>query len=435
MILKGSKRSGGTALALHLLNEQDNEHIELHELRGFSADTLKGAFKEIEAISKGTRCRQYLFSLSLSPPETECVPVEQFEKAIEKIEKKLGLEDQPRAIVLHEKEGRRHAHCVWSRIDDENMKAIDMPYFKMKLRDISKELYLEHGWKLPKGFLDKTMRDPENFTLAEYQQAKRLSEDPKALKAMFQECWAASDNKQSFMQALEDRGFYLADGDQRGYVVVDVQGEVYSLSRWVGVRSKELQARLGDSATLPSVSATKADLASRMTKTLEAHQKTIRQQIQNEAAPLLKERLAMQQRHREERERMKLFHDKRHAQETKNRSERMSKGMKAVWHWITGKYQKMREENERQLQKSKERDSAEKRLMIDTQIKERQRLQTALLEIRQQHQANRTALREYVAYYMRLGREAQNRPKMEFQKAEGRTRSQSQDKGRGREMD
>lgn len=120
--------------------------------------------------------------------------------------------------------------------------------------------------------------------------------------------------------------------------------------------------------------------------------------LQNEAAPLLKERLAMQQRHREERERMKQFHDKRHAQETKNRSERMSKGMKAVWHWITGKYQKMREENERQLQKSKERDSAEKRLMIDTQLKERRLLQTALLEIRQQHQANRTALREYVAY-------------------------------------
>lgn len=435
MILKASKRSGGAALALHLLNAEDNEHVELHELRGFSADTLKGAFKEIEAISKGTRCRQYLFSLSLSPPETECVPVEQFEKAIKKIEKKLGLEDQPRAIVFHEKEGRRHAHCVWSRIDGETMKAIDMPFFKMKLRDVSKELYLEHGWKLPRGFLGKNMHDPENFSLAEYQQAKRLSEDPKALKAMFQECWAASDNKQSFMQALEDRGFYLAAGDQRGFVAVDVQGEVYSLSRWVGTRSKELQARLGDSATLPSVSATKADLAKRMTKTLEAHQNTIRQQIQNEAAPLLKERLAMQQRHREERDRMKQFHEKRQAQENRTRSERMSKGMKAVWHWITGKYQKMREENERQLQKSKERDSTEKRMMIDTQIKERQRLQTELLGIRQQHQANRTALREYVAYYLRLGRETQSRPKMESQKAEGVARSQSQDKSRGREMD
>ena len=137
------------------------------------------------------------------------------------------------------------------------MKAIDMPYFKMKLRDVSKELFLEHGWKLPRGFLDSKERNPENFTLAEYQQAKRQSEDPKALKAMFQECWASSDNRQSFTQALEDRGFYLAAGDQRGFVALDFQGEVYSLSRWVGVRAKELEARLGDCATLPKVSETK----------------------------------------------------------------------------------------------------------------------------------------------------------------------------------
>lgn len=65
MILKGSQRSGGKALAAHLINEADNEHIELHDLRGFSADDLTGAFKEVEAISKGTRCTQYLFSLSL----------------------------------------------------------------------------------------------------------------------------------------------------------------------------------------------------------------------------------------------------------------------------------------------------------------------------------------------------------------------------------
>lgn len=36
-------------------------------------------------------------------------------------------------------------------------------------------------------------------------------------------------------------------------------------------------------------------------------------------------------------------------------------------------------------------------------------------------------LREYVAHYMRLGREAENCPKLEFQKAECQTRSQSQD--------
>lgn len=58
------------------LNEADNEHIELHDLRGFSADDLTGAFKEVEAISKGTRCTQYLFSLRVILPNIN--PIEYF---------------------------------------------------------------------------------------------------------------------------------------------------------------------------------------------------------------------------------------------------------------------------------------------------------------------------------------------------------------------
>lgn len=69
MILKGSQRSGGRDLAVHLMNSTDNEHVRLHELRGFASHDLKSAVLEAEAISLGTKCRQYLFSLSLSPPE------------------------------------------------------------------------------------------------------------------------------------------------------------------------------------------------------------------------------------------------------------------------------------------------------------------------------------------------------------------------------
>ena len=71
------------------------------------------------------------FSLSLSPPPNERVPIEVFETAIEQIEQKLGLEDQPRAVVFHEKEGRRHAHVVWSRIDTDEMKAINLPFYQV----------------------------------------------------------------------------------------------------------------------------------------------------------------------------------------------------------------------------------------------------------------------------------------------------------------
>ncbi len=46
MILKGSQRAGGANLAHHLMRTDDNEHVELHEVRGFASNDLKEAFKE-----------------------------------------------------------------------------------------------------------------------------------------------------------------------------------------------------------------------------------------------------------------------------------------------------------------------------------------------------------------------------------------------------
>ncbi len=136
MILKGSQRGNAAKLARHLMNIQDNEHVELHELRGFvSEEQLLDALLEAQAVAKGTRCQQHLFSLSLNPPEGERVDVGSFETAIEMVEQRLGLDGHPRAIVFHEKEGRRHAHAVWSRIDAETMTAKNLPFFKRRLAE------------------------------------------------------------------------------------------------------------------------------------------------------------------------------------------------------------------------------------------------------------------------------------------------------------
>ena len=66
------------------------------------------------------------------------------------------------------------------------------------MREVSKELYLENGWQMPHGLMDSKARDPKNFTLAEWQQAKRVGLHAGELKGMIQECWAASDTKADF---------------------------------------------------------------------------------------------------------------------------------------------------------------------------------------------------------------------------------------------
>ncbi|MFT7045481.1 MAG: hypothetical protein ACJAYH_000747, partial [Celeribacter sp.] len=106
MILKAKERGDGGQLARYLLATSDNEHVELHEVSGFVSDNLLDAFHEADAIARGTRCKNYLFSMSLNPPEGAYVETEAFEKTADLIETKLGLENQPRAIVFHEKDGR-----------------------------------------------------------------------------------------------------------------------------------------------------------------------------------------------------------------------------------------------------------------------------------------------------------------------------------------
>lgn len=65
MILNASQRGGASQLGSHLL-KAENEQVEVHEIRGFVSDDIRGAMKEAQAVAKGTRCEQFLFSVSLS---------------------------------------------------------------------------------------------------------------------------------------------------------------------------------------------------------------------------------------------------------------------------------------------------------------------------------------------------------------------------------
>lgn len=396
MILVASQRGGGADLARHLM-KAENEHVELHDLRGFVADDLGSAFKEAYAISKGTRCRQFLFSLSLNPPEQENVPVEVFDDAVERIEAKMGLTDQPRAIVFHEKQGRRHAHVVWSRIDPETMTAINLPHFKRKLMDVARDLYLEHDWKMPRGLIDKTERDPLTFGQGEWQQALRAKRDLKALKAMFRQCWAASDSRGAFAAALSERGFYLAKGDRRGHVAVDWQGEVYAISHWTGMKAKDMRSRLGDPSDLPSVEETLADVRQKLQGRLEGFRSAEMARAERQTRDLTLRRTAMVQRHRSDRDALRQKQETRQTMEANARAARLPRGLRGLWFRVTGKYRTLVEKNETALADCMARDRAERQQVIERQLKERRRLQHVILEEKHRAEIVMTAMTRDIA--------------------------------------
>jgi len=401
MILKGSQRSGAVALADHLMNEFDNDHLSVIELRGFVSDTLHGALSEAYAISKATCCKQFMFSLSLNPPQDYIASDDDFLDAAERAEKALGLGNQPRAIVVHEKEGRRHAHVVWSRIDVDEMKAINLPHFKNKLRDLARELFLDHGWALPDGLASYGNKSPLNFTLEEWQIAKRKGIDPREIKQTFQQAWQRSDSLIGLKNALEEQGFFLAKGDRRGFVALDVDGKVYALAKWCGVKAKDIKAKHGVPTDLSTVEQAKQTIRSKMTTQMRDFISQVKERHDAELDPIRTEHAKMKELHREERRRMTEGQERRWAEETRTRSERLNKGLRGLFDRMTGKAKAVRTQNEMEARQSAQRDQDQREMMINAQMHERQTLQQALNKAKTKHMADRRLLAQSVRQSLR----------------------------------
>lgn len=269
MILKGNQRAGAADLASHLMNSLDNNVVEIADLQGTVSDDLHGAFSEFQAAAKGTKAEKFLYSLSINPAEP--ISREQYSEAITAIEDKLGLAGQPRAIVFHIKEGREHCHVVWSRTNTENMKAIHMSHDHAKLCDLSCELAHKFGHELPPGLKaweekNRAQKDKLEATMAENAQAKETGVTPEQRQQEITSAYTQTDTATAFQNALFEKGYILAQGQRRAFVVVDRFGKVHSLTRYIkGHKAKDIKSKLSsvDLAELPTVDEAQEQMANR----------------------------------------------------------------------------------------------------------------------------------------------------------------------------
>jgi len=407
MILVGNQRGGARNLAMHLM-KPENDHVNVHEVRGFACDDLGGAFHEAYAVSRGTRCKQFLFSLSLNPPQNERVSTEVFENAIDRIETKLGLTGQPRAIVFHEKEGRRHAHAVWSRINADEMKAVQLSHSRTKLMDVSRELYREHGWNMPKGLADRSQRDPKNFTLAEWQQAKRQGKDPRTIKTALQDAWAISDSKAALTHALEERGFKLARGDRRGFVALDYKGEPYALAKWAGVKTKEVRARIGDPNALPSILEAKAQIAHEIIPALDRMHAELKAKECKRQEEQKRRKQEQIERQRTMRQTQLQMMETRQAEEARRRQTRFRSGLSGAWDVLRGKHKRISQQNEHEAWAAIKRDRTQKDELVFRHLQQRQHLKLQALQLRHNFKAQTQELKQDAQHYERMAETSPN---------------------------
>jgi hypothetical protein len=327
MILKGNQRGGGQQLAAHLQNSFDNERVELAELRGSIAQDLAGAFDEWRSDASATKCKKYLYSLSLNPDQAQRrLTREEYLELLDRTERSLKLVGQPRAVVFHEKKDkdgvvREHCHAVWSRIDTEKTKAVQIAHDRLKLRTVAREFARDHGLELPDGLKKDGKKDRFNErakqeNLAERQQKERNGISKEQRMADIATCWRETGNAAAFVQALEAKGYFIAKGDQRAFVVVDLHGEVHSLSRQLSgvAKSKELKERLASLPleALPDIAGAREQAKKKIEQAKDSEQQEAARAKEQQENERRREQQAERERQlQERREALKLRQDER----------------------------------------------------------------------------------------------------------------------------
>ena len=262
MIIKGNIRTSGSSLGSYLLsegrfekNKEKNERIEVWEANGYEqGDRLQDILADIEHSATGTQCEKPLFHVQIRAGKDEQLTRDQFLESVNRLEEKLELTWHERVIVAHTLEGQEHLHVVWNRIDHEQEKAAELHYYKHKCTDLARELEKEFGLREL-----SAQKQQSKLSRDEEQQAIRHDEKPQEVKAAVRECWEQSDSGKAFVTALDDRGYLLAAGDRRDYVIVDELGGTYSPARLTGSKAAEVRKRLSDidREALPSVAEAK----------------------------------------------------------------------------------------------------------------------------------------------------------------------------------
>jgi hypothetical protein len=198
VIIKGKSRAGPSQLARHLGRADTNERVELLEL-AWGGTSVQEAFRDWQVISEGTKGRLGLYHANIDPDAKYAMTLEQWLRAVEVLEEELGLQGQPRAIVMHEKNGREHIHVVWARTDMDTMKLRSDSMNYQAHERASLRLEQEFGHEHVPGKHAKRDREAQpEFPTAEaqhdeWQQGERGGMNHRERKAQVKGLYEASD--------------------------------------------------------------------------------------------------------------------------------------------------------------------------------------------------------------------------------------------------
>ncbi|WP_210340454.1 relaxase/mobilization nuclease domain-containing protein [Bradyrhizobium sp. CCBAU 51753] len=178
------------------------------------------------ARAKAARTQRPLYHASISPEAATPLRAEQITQAVDHLEDRLGLQGQPRVVLLHRKKDREHIHVVWSRIEADTGNAVSYSWNYRLHEQASRELEAMFGHRPVPNSPARRVRAPGDAEDYELRQAERCGLSPSKASQEITAIWnAASANPDELRTRLAETGYTLARGDRRVFVVIDRHGD------------------------------------------------------------------------------------------------------------------------------------------------------------------------------------------------------------------
>ncbi|MCZ6828785.1 MAG: hypothetical protein O7F73_04235 [Gammaproteobacteria bacterium] len=280
--------------------------------------------------------------------------------------------------------------------------AKQLPHFKIRLNELSLALFYENGLEPPPGLVDKKKRDPNNYGWRIWLQAKRLKEDPRDLKEIIRTSLENSYSRGDLEKKLKDHGLYLAQGDKRNFLIVHHSGEPMAMTRYSGMKSKDIAGKIGEAKNLPTLAQVQTQIKDQQSQVVKKRLADLKERQSVEARPLLAEKKAMTQNHRDERSSLKDFQKERWQREALNRANRLRKGIMGLWDIVSGRRGKVSRRNKDEILANRQRDRMERQEVITRQLAERQELQQRIKTLYSSHDNERKKLVKELGHSVRI---------------------------------
>jgi len=281
VLIKGQSIEGRQFSRDHYLRGPENEKITVLEVSGFATHDPDLALEMIELLAKGTRCKKPLYSVKINPETDRVCTQEELNRAVELLEKNLGLTGHARVVVEHQKKGRTHYHVLWNRFHPDGGNAKNMGNDYAAHQKTQKELEKEFKLKpmMAKGY---------DFKVWEVKWAERYGYDIRKIRDEITASFNSVKSGTEFKAKLESLGIVLCRGDKSQFIIILPWGQHKALSSMIMGRPTKVVLRRAmadiDIAALPTVEEGKAQVKARLPKA-KGRSRTVKGYRRKSASP------------------------------------------------------------------------------------------------------------------------------------------------------